>query len=67
LAISPGKNVLSAGERFVAPLELLGMDAGLDLLALRLPGWTLNKVVLVSGSDAPDAMKTRFQLPASLV
>jgi hypothetical protein len=43
------------------------MDAGLELLALRLPGWPLNKVVLVSGSDAPDAVQTRIQLPASPV
>jgi hypothetical protein len=43
------------------------MDAGLDLLALRLPGWPLNKVVFVSGEDAPDAVQTRIQLPASPV
>jgi hypothetical protein len=47
LAISPRKNVLSAVQHSVAPLELLGMDAGLDLLALRLPGRPLEKVVFV--------------------
>jgi hypothetical protein len=43
------------------------MDAGLDLLALRLPGRPLNTVVLVSGSDAPDAVQTRIQLLPSPV